>query len=120
MNLNTIFKAQAVILFINGVGGIFLTTFFLQQAGWTITPDLITLGQFLGMVFLVLAIWSWRFPDVASENIKSLGMLVALGNALLVLMILYHIFTGAVAGATAYINVIITALFAIGFYMYSR
>jgi len=120
MNLNYIFKAQAVLLLINGVGGIFLTTLFLEQAGWTITPDLITLGQFLGMVFFVLSIWSWRFPDVASENIKSLGMLVALGNALLVLMILYHIVTGAVTGATAYVNIVITALFALGFYIYSR
>ena len=120
MNLKTIFKAQAIILLINAVGGIFLTKLFLEQAGWSVTPNLITLGQFVGTTFLVFAIWSWRFPDVAAENLKSIGMLVAIGNVLFILIILFHIVTGAVAGPTAYVNVVITALFALGFYIYSR
>ena len=53
MNLRTIFKAQAVILLINGLGSLFLTSVFIQQAGWTPTDDLITIGQFLGVVFIV-------------------------------------------------------------------
>ena len=120
MNLRTIFKAQAVVLLINAIGGLFLTTLFLEQAGWNVTPNLITLGQFVGTTFLVFAIWSWRFPDVAAENLKSIGMLVALGNVLFIIIILFHILTGAVAGPTGYVNVIITALFALGFYFYSR
>ena len=70
MNLRTIFKAQAVILLINGLGSLFLTSVFIQQAGWTPTADLITIGQFLGVVFIVNGIWSWRFPDIAAENLK--------------------------------------------------
>ncbi len=120
MNLRIIFKVQAIILLINAIGGLFLTTLFLQQAGWNVTPNLITLGQFVGTTFLVFAIWSWRFPDVATENLKSIGMLVAIGNLLFLLIILFHIVTGAVAGPTAYVNVIITALFVLGFYFYSR
>ena len=120
MNLRTIFKAQAVILLINGLGSLLLTSVFLQQAGWTPTPDLITIGQFLGVVFIANGIWSWRFPDVAAENLKSIGMLFALAGLLFTLIILFHIITGAVAGATAYVNIILTALFAVGFYFYSR
>ena len=74
MNLRTIFKAQAVILLINGLGSLFLTSVFIQQAGWTPTADLITIGQFLGVVFIVNGIWSWRFPDIAKENLKSIGL----------------------------------------------
>jgi|TARA_X000000368_G_scaffold53780_1_gene38263 hypothetical protein len=120
MNLRTIFKAQSIVLFINAIGGLFLTSAFLGAAGWEITPDLITLGQFTGMTFLVFAIWAWRLPDVASDSIKSIGMLFAIGGLLFTIIIAYHIMIGAVAGATAYVNIILTALFAIAFYFYSR
>ena len=120
MNLKTIFKAQSIILVINAIGGLFLTSTFLGAAGWSITPDLITLGQFVGMTFLILAIWSWRIPDVSGDSIKSLGMLFALGGLLWTIIIAYHIIVGAVAGPTAYINIILTAIFALGFYFYSK
>ena len=110
MNLSNIFKAQSVVLIINGIGGLF----------WEITPDLITLGQFVGMTFLVIAVWSWRIPDVVGDSLKSMGMLFAIGGLLWTLIIGYHILMGAVAGPTAYVNIILTAVFAIGFYFYSR
>ena len=121
MSLRTIFKAQAVVLLLNAIGGLFLTTIFLTNAGW-IEPsdDLITLGQFMGMTFLVLSIWSWRLPDVAADALKSIGMLFAIGGLLWTIIIGFHIITGQVAGLTAYINIIITALFAVGFYIYSK
>jgi hypothetical protein len=120
MNLSNIFKAQSVVLIINGIGGLFLTTAFFGSAGWEITPDLITLGQFVGMTFLVIAVWSWRIPDVVGDSLKSMGMLFAIGGLLWTLIIGYHILMGAVAGPTAYVNIILTAVFAIGFYFYSR
>ena len=43
MNLRTVFKAQGIILLLNAIGGLFLTSTFLSQAGWEVTPDLITL-----------------------------------------------------------------------------
>ena len=120
MNLRNIFKAQSIVLIINAIGGLFLTATFFSAAGWEITPDLIALGQFVGMTFLVIAIWSWRIPDVVGDSLKSMGMLFAIGGLLWTLMIGYHILTGAVAGPTAYVNIILTAIFAIGFYIYSR
>ena len=44
----------------------------------------------------------------------------AIGGLLFTIIIAYHIMIGAVAGATAYVNIILTALFAIAFYFYSR
>ena len=41
MNLRTVFKAQGVILLLNAIGGLFLTSTFLSQAGWEVTPDLV-------------------------------------------------------------------------------
>jgi len=120
MNLRTIFKAQAIVLIINSILGLFLTTTFLGSAGWTPTPELITLGQFMGMTFLVIAIWCWKIPDVAGDALQALGNLFAIGGLLWTIIIGFHILTGAVAGATAYINIILTAAFALGFYFYSR
>jgi len=120
MNIRTIFKAQAIILLLNAIGALIFTTSFLASAGWVATPELITLGQFMGTTFLVIAIWSWRIPDVVGDALKSMGMLFAIGGLLWTITIAYHIMTGAAAGATAYVNIILTAVFAIGFYIYSR
>ena len=120
MNLKTIFKAQSIILVLNAIGGLIFTTSFLGSAGWIATPELITLGQFMGMTFLIIAIWCWRIPDIVGDALKPMGMLFAIGGLLWTLMIGYHIIIGAVAGPTAYINIILTAAFAVGFYFYSR
>ena len=120
MNLKTIFKAQSIILILNAIGGLFLTSTFLGQAGWVATPDLITLGQFMGMTFLVIAIWCWRIPDVVGDALKPMGTLFAIGGLLWTIIIGYHIIIGAVAGATAYVNIILTAIFALAFYYYSK
>ena len=71
-------------------------------------------------MLFVVGIWSWRFPDIAAENLKSIGMLFAFGSLLFTGIILFHIVTGVIAGATPYVNVVLTALFTLAFYIYSR
>ena len=121
MNLKLIFKTQGIVLIINGLGSLFLGSLWISQGtGWESTPDLITFGQFVGVVLLLVnGIWSWRFPE-AVENLKSIGMLFAFGGLLFTAIILFHIVTGAIAGPTPYVNVVLTALFTIAFYIYSR
>ena len=120
MNLKNIFKAYSILGVLNAIGGLFFTAAFLGSAGWAPTPNLITLGQFMGMTFLIIAIWSWRIPDVVGDSLKSMGMLFSIGGCLWTVIIAYHIVTGAASGATAYVNIILTAAFALGFYLYSR
>jgi|TARA_B100001996_G_scaffold267690_1_gene209182 hypothetical protein len=120
MNLRTIFKVQSIILLINGIGGIFLSNAFFGAAGWEVTADMVTLGQIFGLTLLIIGIWAWRIPDVTGDSMKSMGMLFALGGLLWTLMIIFHVATGAASGPTAYVNLVITAIFAVLFYMYSR
>lgn len=120
MNLRTIFKAQSIILLLNAIGALLFTAAFLGSAGWEVTPNLVTLGQFMGTTFLIISIWCWRIPDVVGDALQSMGMLFAIGGGLWTIIIAYHIMTGAAAGATAYVNIILTAAFALGFYFYSR
>ena len=121
MNLSLIFKVQGIVRIVKGLGSLFLGSIWIALGtGWEATPDLITFGQFTGVVLFVIGIWSWRFPDIAVENLKAIGMLFALGSLLFTIIILFHIVTGAIAGATPYVNVILTALFTLAFYIYSR
>ena len=120
MNLRNIFKAYSILGVLNAIGGLFFTAAYLGSAGWMPTPELITLGQFMGMTFLIIAIWSWRIPDVVEDALNSMGMLFAIGGVLWTIIIAYHIMTGAAGGATAYVNIILTAAFAFGFYFYSK
>ena len=113
-------KLCAVILLINGLGALFTRSAFLEAAKFTMSPSLLTVGQFVGMTFLFLAILSWRIPDVAGEALASFGKLFALGQGMWLVMIGYHVISGQASGPTAYVNLIITAILGILFLIASR
>ena len=120
MDLKLVFRISAVIAAINGLGMLLMTSTFIAMANITPTPDLITLGQFMGVTFLFLALVEWRIPDIAGDAFSSLGQLFAIGYAMWFLIIGYHIMTGQAGGATAYVNLVLEAILAILFFMQSR
>ena len=120
MDLKLVFRITAVIALINGLGSLFATSTFFEMANMTITPALITAGQFIGVTFLFLALVQWRIPDIAGDAISSLGQLWGVGFAMWFLIVGYHIMTGAASGATAYVNIVLMAIFAAAFFYYSR
>ena len=120
MSLKLVFRISAVIALINGLGSLFATSTFFEMANMTITPALITAGQFIGVTFLFLALVQWRIPDIAGDAISSLGQLWGVGFAMWFLIVGYHIMTGAASGATAYVNIALMAIFAAAFFYYSR
>ena len=120
MDLKLVFRINAVISAINGVGLLFMGATFFTMANLTPTPDLITVGQFTGVTVLFLAIVEWRVPDIAGDSTSSLGQLWAIGNVLWFLIVGYHIMTGQAGGATAYVNAALFAVFAVLFYMKSK
>ena len=81
---------------------------------------MITLGQFLGVTVLFLALVEWRIPDIAGNALSSLGQLWAIGNVLWFLIVGYHIVAGKAGGATGYFNLAFFAIFAVLFYMQSK
>ena len=119
MSVKLIFKIQAIINLINGLGALFLTQFFLEQANFEITADISTLAEFIGVTFLILALISWRIPDIAGTAINSFGKLYALGGLLWVLIVGYHILMGQVSGPTPYVNIVIIAIISILFFTQS-
>ena len=120
MDLKMVFRIAAVISAINGLGMLLMTSTFIAMANITPTPDLITLGQFMGVTFLFLALVEWRIPDIAGDAVSSLGQLFAIGFGMWFLIVGYHIMTGAASGATAYVNIALMAILAVLFFMKSR
>ena len=120
MNLKLVFRIAAAISAINGLGLLFMTATFFTMANLTISPSLITVGQFIGVTMLFLALVQWRIPDIAGDALSSLGQLFAIGYAMWFLIVGYHIMTGAASGATAYVNIALMAILAILFFMQSR
>ena len=120
MNLKLVFRIAAVIALINGLGLLFMGGTFFAMANITPTQDLITIGQFTGVTFLFLALLQWRIPDIAGDAVSSLGQLFAIGYAMWFLIVGFHIMTEKAGGATAYVNVVLIAIFGILFFMQSR
>ena len=120
MDLKLVFRISAVIALINGLGMLLMTSTFITQANITPTPDLITLGQFMGVTFLFLALVEWRIPDIAGDAVSSLGQLFAIGFGMWFLIVGYHIMTGRAGGANAYVNIALIAILAVLFYMQSK
>jgi hypothetical protein len=120
MDLKMVFRIAAVIAAINGLGLLFMATTFFTMANLTVSPSLITVGQFTGVTVLFLALLQWRIPDIAGDAFSSLGQLFAIGYAMWFLIIGYHIMTGQAGGATAYVNLVLEAILAVLFFMQSR
>ena len=55
MNLKNIFKIGAVVMLINGLLALFAIDMFMEAASFEMSPSLLTLGQFVGVTFLVMA-----------------------------------------------------------------
>ena len=120
MDLKLVFRIAAVVAALNGLGLLFMGATFFAMANVTPTPDLITVGQFLGVTILFLALLEWRIPDIAGDALSSLGQLFGIGNVLWFLIVGYHIMTGQAGGATGYFNLALFAIFAVLFFMQSR
>ena len=120
MNLKLVFRISAVFAAFNALGLLFMANTFFEMAKITPTPDLITLGQFLGVTVLFLALVEWRIPDIAGNALSSLGQLWAIGNVLWFLIVGYHIMTGKAGGATGFVNAGIFVILAVLFFMKSK
>ena len=122
MNLKLVFRIAAVISAVNGLGLLFMTSKFFEMANLTLygSDSLITVGQFIGVTMLFLALVTWRIPDIAGDAISSLGQLWSCGYAMWFLIVGYHIITGQAGGATAYVNIALMAIFSALFFMYSK
>ena len=74
MNLQSIFKVDAVIALINGIGLLFATSMFVEMAKLDMSDSLLVFGQFMGVTFIWLAILTWRIPSIAGNSMNSFAV----------------------------------------------
>ena len=101
MNLSLVFRASAAVLFLNGLMALFMTDQFMSMADFDVTTDMHTLGQFMGVTFLIFGLIAWKTVDLAGDNLAAFGKVYALAEAMWVGIIAFHVATGAAGGATA-------------------
>ena len=120
MNLSTVFRIFAAVLAINGLMTLFATETFLGMAGMTVNDDITTLGQLVGVTFLIIAMIAYKTIKLAGESLAAFGRVYFVAELMWTGIIGYHIAVRAAEGATAYGNLGISAIMAILFFVYSR
>jgi|TARA_B100000809_G_scaffold166932_1_gene164287 hypothetical protein len=70
MTLTHVFRAQSVFLAIWVVLMWFAPEISHQTSGWETTPNLISLGQFLGTAMLAFTVIFWMMPTWAGDNLN--------------------------------------------------
>mgnify|MGYP001273834761 CR=1 FL=1 len=98
MNLKLVFRIGAVVFLTNALGLLVSTGKIFGMANLAVSPSLLTVGQFMGATFLILALLYWKTPDLAGQGIASFGQLFAIFHGLWVLIIGYHIVSGQASG----------------------
>ena len=120
MNLSLVFRASAVVLLLNGLMALFNTDQFMAMADFDVSADMHTLGQFMGVTFLIFGMIAWKTVDLAGDNLAAFGKVYAIAETMWVAIIGYHVATGVAGGATALGNLVISSLFAALFFIKSR
>lgn len=120
MNLTNVFRLGAAVTLLNGLMSLFATEMFFEMAGFEMTDSLITIGEFMGVTFLFLAIIQCKTADLAGSALADFGKVFALGQLMWAAIIGWHMIDGQAEGATAYGNFGITVVLGGLYFMYSR
>ena len=122
MSLSLIFRLQAAFAALWAIQLIFLPGMMFAQYQWTPSLELVALGQGYGVAMTALAIIAYQLPNwTTGEQLKNAAKSLAVIAILFLLLQLYQLLISNMAPGNAmdWGSTVITALFAIGFYMKS-
>ena len=123
MSLSLLFRLLAAFNALWAIQLIFMPGMMFEQYQWTPSLELVALGQGTGVAMTSLAILAYQLPNwTTGEKLKNAAKSLAVIATLFLLLQLYQILISGMAPGTAmdWGSTVITALFAIGFYMKSR
>ena len=84
------------------------------------SQSLLTIGQFMGVTFLILALIAWRTADLAKDALPAFGRLYVITQGMWTIIIGYHRAIGAADGPKAYVNMFKTASLGILLFLHSK
>ena len=120
MSLPLVFRVFSAILFLNFLGVAFAPELWLEQANFSTTPDMITLGQAFGVSLLGFAFIGFRIPEIAGKSLPAFGQVFSIVSLFFVVLISFHLITGQVSGPTATVNLVLNIVFSTLFHLQSK
>ncbi|MCS5546239.1 MAG: hypothetical protein NZ867_05485 [SAR324 cluster bacterium] len=123
MSLSLLFRLLAAFNALWAIQLIFMPGMMFEQYQWTPSLELVALGQGTGVAMTSLAILAYQLPNwTTAEQLKNAAKSVGVIAILFLLLQLYQLLISGMAPGNAmdWGSTVITALFAIGFFMKSR
>ena len=123
MSLSLLFRLLAAFNALWAIQLIFMPGMMFEQYQWTPSLELVALGQGCGVAMTGLAIVAFQLPNwTTAEQLKNAAKSVGVIAILFLLLQLYQLLISGMAPGNAmdWGSTVITALFAIGFFMKSR
>jgi|TARA_B100001964_G_scaffold128429_1_gene142010 hypothetical protein len=119
MTLGMIFRISGIILFINGLSMFFTPGMAIEMYGMTIAEDMIVLVRGLGLSFAGTGILVFMLPSWIDSKLAAAGILAGLTQLAWFCHLGYDLYTDNISGTPAIINLLLTAIFAILFFVMS-
>jgi hypothetical protein len=113
MSTKTLFKIQAIIFLINGLGQLFVTKRYFELANITVNPGSYAIGQCLGVIELFLSIMTWKIADFEGNYLTKFAKIYTIGALMWMTAMGYHLATGIIEGPAAFINIALLIVFTI-------
>jgi len=117
MILKVLFMVQGSLLIILGLLGILAGDSALSGWGLEVTPDLLMLNRGLSISTLTMGVIVVRIPAWVGNNLKEPALIGGAINTAWVINVAYDISTGAIGGPGATVNIVLTIIFAILFFV---
>ena len=118
MNIKVLFWIQGTLLIILGLWGMLDGENALSNFGWEATPDALTMNRAFSLSQLVLGVIAVRIPNWVSNKLKEPALIGGAINAAYLINIIYDLNTDAISGAGATINLILTIVFGVLFFVF--
>ena len=123
MSLSLLFRLLAAFNALWAIQLIFMPGMMFEQYQWTPSLELVALGQGTGVAMTSLAILAYQLPNwTTAEQLKNAAKSVGVIAILFLLLQLYQLLISGMAPGNAmdWGSTVITAAFAIGFFMKAR
>ncbi|MBH30380.1 MAG: hypothetical protein CMG71_00120 [Candidatus Marinimicrobia bacterium] len=96
MTLTHVFRAQSVFMGIWALISLFAPKLAFEPAGWEVTQDIESVGQYLGLCMLGFSVIFWLMPTWAGDNLKQPAMIMGVYiNILFLALGIFHFVTDA-------------------------
>jgi len=117
MNIKVLFWVQGALLIILGGWGMVDGEGALSSFGWEATRETLTMNRGFSLSQLILGVIAVRIPAWVGNNLKEPALIGGAINTAFLINISYDLNSALISGSGAIINLVLTIIFAILFFV---